>query len=91
VTQNTPGADPASAEARAYGVRSRVADEVDRTVVRVVVKVRYVPFTTRTRSRTLPAPTTEGSTIEQATLEALDRLTTRRPVRLLGVRAEFRN
>jgi DNA polymerase-4 len=67
----------------------RVADEVDRPVVRVVVKVRYVPFTTRTRTRTLSEPATDTSAIEQAALEALDRFTTRRPVRLLGVRAEF--
>jgi DNA polymerase-4 len=67
----------------------QVADEVGRPVVRIVVKVRYVPFTTRTRTRSLPEPTTESTTIEQAALEALGRFTTRRPVRLLGVRAEF--
>jgi len=66
-----------------------VADEVERPVVRVVVKVRFVPFTTRTRSRTLPAPTRDVSAIERAALEVLDRFTDRRPVRLLGVRAEF--
>jgi DNA polymerase-4 len=68
----------------------QVAGDVRRPVVRIVVKVRYVPFTTYTRSRTLPAPTMESATIEQAALEALGRFTTRRPVRLLGVRAEFR-
>jgi nucleotidyltransferase/DNA polymerase involved in DNA repair len=67
----------------------QVADEISRPVVRIVVKVRYVPFTTRTRSRSLPEPTTERTTIEQAALEALSRFTTRRPVRLLGVRADF--
>jgi nucleotidyltransferase/DNA polymerase involved in DNA repair len=67
----------------------QVAGEVTRPVVRVVVKVRFVPFTTRTRSRTLPAPTTEGAAVEQAALEVLDRFTERRPVRLLGVRVEF--
>jgi nucleotidyltransferase/DNA polymerase involved in DNA repair len=67
----------------------KVADEVERPVVRVVVKVRYVPFTTRTRTRTLAEPATDTAAIEQAALDALDRLTTRRPVRLLGVRAEF--
>jgi len=63
----------------------QVAEEAaGRQVTRVVVKVRFVPFTTRTRGRAL------GSwAIEQAALAALDRFTTRRPVRLLGVRAEF--
>jgi DNA polymerase IV len=67
----------------------QVAEEATRPVVRVVVKVRYVPFTTRTRTRSLEEPTTDGAAIERAALEALGRFTTRRPVRLLGVRAEF--
>jgi DNA polymerase-4 len=67
----------------------RVAGEVERPVVRVVVKVRYIPFTTRTRSRTLATPTKDPRMIEHAALEALDRFKTRLPVRLLGVRADF--
>jgi nucleotidyltransferase/DNA polymerase involved in DNA repair len=70
-------------------VAGEATGEVVRLVVRVVVKVRFVPFTTRTRSRTLPAPTADGAAIERAALEALDRFTGRRPVRLLGVRVEF--
>ena len=54
-----------------------------------MVKVRYVPFTTRTHGHPLGTPTTEVAAIEQAALAALDRFTERRPVRLLGVRAEF--
>jgi DNA polymerase-4 len=66
----------------------QVADDVGRRrVVRVVVKVRYIPFTTRTRGQTLDEP--GGTALEQAALAALGRFTTRRPVRLLGVRAEF--
>jgi nucleotidyltransferase/DNA polymerase involved in DNA repair len=61
----------------------------ERPVVRVVVKVRYVPFTTRTRGHTPPAPITDATELALAALAALDRFTTRRPVRLLGVRAEF--
>jgi nucleotidyltransferase/DNA polymerase involved in DNA repair len=57
--------------------------------VRVVVKVRYVPFTTVTHSRTLGAPTIDPGAIAQAALEALDRFTPGRPVRLLGVRTEL--
>jgi len=61
-----------------------------RPVVRVVVKVRYAPFTTRTHGQPLPTPTAEVTAIEQAALAALDRFAERRPVRLLGVRAELR-
>lgn len=70
----------------------RVAGDVaadGRDVARVVVKVRYVPFTTRTHGRALEAPSTEPAGIEGAALAALDLFTGRRPVRLLGVRAEF--
>jgi nucleotidyltransferase/DNA polymerase involved in DNA repair len=57
--------------------------------VRVVVKVRYAPFFTETHSRTLPEPTVDVPAIEAAALEALDRFTPDRPVRLLGVRTEL--
>jgi nucleotidyltransferase/DNA polymerase involved in DNA repair len=57
--------------------------------VRVVVKVRYVPFITVTHSRTLATPTVDAGAIEAAALEALDRFTPGRPVRLLGVRTEL--
>ncbi|WP_092526644.1 DNA polymerase IV [Amycolatopsis arida] len=70
----------------------RVADDVraeGRPAVRVAVKVRFAPFVTQTRSRTLPAPTGDAGEIERAALELLDRFTLTRPVRLLGVRAEF--
>ncbi len=69
----------------------RIAGEVaeeGRDVLRVVVKVRYVPFFTETHGRTLPEPTTDAMAIEVAALEALDRFE-ERPVRLLGVRAEL--
>lgn len=60
-----------------------------RTVARVVVKVRFVPFTTRTRGHTLRPATDSAAAIEAAALAALDEFTTRRAVRLIGVRAEF--
>ncbi|GAA4097911.1 DNA polymerase IV [Actinomadura miaoliensis] len=60
-----------------------------RRAARVIVKVRYAPFITRTHGRVLETPTAEASRIEEAALAALDRFTERRPVRLLGVRAEF--
>jgi len=60
-----------------------------RPAARVVVKVRYVPFFTQSHGRALAAPTTAAAPIEAAALAALDQFNGRRPVRLLGVRAEF--
>ncbi len=60
-----------------------------RPAVRVVVKVRYVPFVTETHGVSLATPSSDAPVIERAALEALERFTGRRPVRLLGVRAEF--
>ena len=54
-----------------------------------MVKVRYAPFFTSSHSRSLTQPTADGDAIRAAALEALERFTDRRPVRLLGVRAEF--
>jgi len=81
-------------QVRAEVVRlaGRVAADVaaeQRPAVRVVVKVRYAPFMTVSHSRSLGEPTGDAAAIERAALTALDRFTSRRPVRLLGVRAEF--
>jgi DNA polymerase-4 len=70
----------------------RVAADVvtdGRPAARVVVVVRFAPFTTRSRSVTLAAPTADAAVIEAAALDLLERFTSRRPVRLVGVRAEF--
>ncbi len=64
------------------------AAEEGREVLRVVVKVRYVPFFTETHGRTLPEPTIDATAVEVAALEALARFE-ERPVRLLGVRLEL--
>jgi nucleotidyltransferase/DNA polymerase involved in DNA repair len=56
---------------------------------RIVVKVRYAPFFTRTHGRGLAEPTGDPDLIEAAALAALDDFTRQDPVRLLGVRAEF--
>jgi nucleotidyltransferase/DNA polymerase involved in DNA repair len=61
----------------------RVSDP-DRSIARVVVKVRYAPFITETHGVALAE-----MTLAEAALAALERFTGRRPVRLLGVRAEF--
>ena len=60
-----------------------------RPAVRVGVKVRYAPFITETHGVTLGFPSSEAAVIERAALAALEQFTGRRPVRLLGVRAEF--
>jgi len=60
-----------------------------RPVSRVVVKVRYAPFMTSTHGQPLAAATRDAAAIDEAALAALGRFTRRRPVRLLGVRAEF--
>jgi DNA polymerase IV len=60
-----------------------------RPAVRIVVKVRYAPFFTQTHGRQLEAPTTTAAAIEHAALAILEGFNGRRPVRLLGVRAEF--
>ena len=61
----------------------------DRPAVRVVVKVRYRPFFTSTHGVPLDSPSADQAEIERAALGALAKFTDRRPVRLLGVRAEF--
>jgi DNA polymerase-4 len=60
-----------------------------RPAVRVGMKLRYAPFETRTRSLTLPAPTSEAGPITEAALELLTRFDQTRTVRLVGVRAEM--
>jgi nucleotidyltransferase/DNA polymerase involved in DNA repair len=62
-----------------------------RSVSRVYVKVRFVPFTTVIRSKKLPGPTTDPQTVADVALAVLERMEKRRPVRLLGIRTEFAN
>lgn len=70
----------------------RLFDDVvaeGRPVARVAVKLRYAPFYTVTKSAKLPAATTEHAELEAGLLRVLDKFEPDRPVRLLGVRAEF--
>jgi DNA polymerase-4 len=60
-----------------------------RPAVRIVVKVRYAPFFTKTHGHKLPGPTADPAAIESAAIAALGGFTRHDPVRLLGVRAEF--
>ncbi|HEX5937767.1 MAG TPA: DNA polymerase IV [Actinomycetota bacterium] len=63
-----------------------------RPAIRVVVKVRVVPFITKTRAVKLPEPSSEAAAIAAGARAALARFPPiERPVRLLGVRAELRN
>jgi DNA polymerase IV len=83
---------PADVSAAVVTLARRVADDVvaeGRPAARVAVKVRFAPFFTHTRSITLPAPTSDADELERAALEVLALFTDDRPVRLLGVRAEF--
>jgi len=71
------------AEEVARLARQVAAEVTDRPVARVVVKVRYAPFDTITHG----VPLTGG--FEDAAAAALAQFRPGRPVRLLGVRAEF--
>jgi DNA polymerase-4 len=88
--QDLTGLSEITAEvvALARRVATDVVDE-GRPAARVAVKVRFVPFFTHTRSMTLPSPTADASVLEKAALEVLGKFTLDRPIRLLGVRAEF--
>jgi DNA polymerase-4 len=70
----------------------RVAEDVAeeaRPAHRIGMKMRFAPFITLTRSITLPEPTSDPDEIERAALQVLGMFEHGRPVRLLGVRAEF--
>jgi DNA polymerase-4 len=60
-----------------------------RPAVRVGLKLRYAPFETRTRSRTLPEPTLDEHVVCEAAVDLLGRLDDTRAVRLVGVRLEM--
>lgn len=79
-------------------VRQEVADLVaavlddvaaqGRPVVRVTLKVRYAPFSTRSHGRRV-APTHDRDAVTGTALELAERVETNRPVRLLGVHLEL--
>jgi len=79
--------------------RQVAAEVTDRPVARVVVKVRYAPFVTVTHGAPMPAgeqsvaerSATEhwAAVVERTAQAALAKFTPGRPVRLLGVRADF--
>ncbi len=74
-------------------IASETAEDVrkdGRPATRVVVKVRLVPFITKTRGVALPRPSSAPEDIGAGARAALERFPPiERPVRLLGVRADF--
>ncbi|MXG91944.1 DinB/UmuC family translesion DNA polymerase [Nocardioides flavescens] len=79
-----------AAEVRA--LTERVKADIDaegRSAARVGLKLRYRPFSTVTRSLTLPEPTTDLATLQTAAVSLLERVEQDRAVRLLGVRLEM--
>jgi len=70
----------------------QITDDVQREgrpTFRLTLKVRYAPFETRSRSRKLREPTSDGAVIEQVAVELMSTLDHARRVRLLGLRAEY--
>jgi DNA polymerase-4 len=63
--------------------------ERGRKVERIVLKVRYAPFFTTTRSRKLPEPSDDLAVVTDIVLALVEKLDHTRAVRLLGVRAEM--
>src|SRR5262245_9455374 len=60
-----------------------------RQAMRIWVKIRFIPFTTRMHSRKLAAPTADPELFATAALGVLELFPERRAVRLVGVRAEY--
>ncbi|HEY4020041.1 MAG TPA: DNA polymerase IV [Pseudonocardiaceae bacterium] len=84
--------DPAEIRAQLEVLARRVTDDVHadgRPAARIGIKVRFAPFFTTTRSLTLPTPTADPEVVAGAASELLSRVELGRPIRLLGVRAEF--
>ena len=61
----------------------------EREAIRVWVKIRYVPFSTRLHGRKLAAATNDPDRFADAAAGVLALFPERRPVRLVGVRAEY--
>jgi DNA polymerase-4 len=84
--------DPREIAAHVASLAEHVAhDATDegRVAVRVTVKVRFVPFLTRTRQTKLSHPTADPATLADAAVDVLGRFDLTRPVRLLGVAVEY--
>ncbi len=84
--------DPAEIRREVARLAREVHEDVlaeGRPIARVVLKVRFAPFTTVTHGAPVSPPTLEVAELERAALAALERFELDRPVRLLGVRVEM--
>jgi DNA polymerase IV len=84
--------DRGEIEARLSGLAEQVTADVvadGRWIERVAIVVRFPSFYTPTRVTKLAEPTQDPAVVTEAAIRLLDRLDLRRPVRLLGVRAEL--
>jgi DNA polymerase-4 len=86
--------EPAQIETEVRRLAAQVADDLAaerRPAVRLILKVRYAPFTTKTYSRKLAAPTRDAGDLTLVALDLASRREQERPVRLLGLHAEMQN
>ena len=60
-----------------------------RPAVRLILKVRYAPFFTKTHSRKLAGPTSAAADITAVAMELAAKREVGRPIRLLGLHAEM--
>jgi DNA polymerase-4 len=84
--------EPAEIEGAVRSLAAQVLDDVTREgrpVVRLTLKIRYAPFFTQSRSRKLPAPTSDRDEVVAAALALAGRIEPGRPIRLLGLHAEM--
>jgi len=79
--------DRAEIEAAVRELARRVTEDIDREgrpAARVAIKVRFRPFTTFTRSLTLPSPSNDAVLLGDAAVSLLDRLPDLDPVPVSG-------
>ena len=92
ITYETDLTDRPRMDAEVTAMAAQLTIEVvadGRTVHRVAVTVRTASFFTRSKIRTLPAPTVDPAVVAAAARSVLDAFPLDRPVRLLGVRVEL--
>jgi DNA polymerase-4 len=84
--------EPADIEEAVRALAAQVLKDVEREgrpVVRLTLKIRYAPFFTQTRSRKLPAATSDAAEVVEAALALATKIEPGRPIRLLGLHAEM--
>ncbi|MFF2370664.1 DNA polymerase IV [Agromyces sp. NPDC058110] len=84
--------EPAEVRAALRVLAEAVLDDIaaeGRPVMRLTLKVRYAPFLTKTFSRKVPESSDRDEVLARVEQFATDRIEPRRPIRLLGLRAEM--